>query len=172
MQTKENSPPGETDSESGHKLLRIGQLAELCQKTTRALHLYEELGLLRPVIRSRGGFRLYSPTAVERVQWIMRLQDADVSLGEISQLLRDLEEQRVGAEAMTRLRALLEQKLDETREQLEKLRQLETDLRAGLSFLDGCKVCGSDTPKSECGACRSHGHDGPQPLLVAGIHVT
>ncbi len=62
--------PAEGESEGGQhrpdKLLRIGQLAELCNKTTRALHLYEELGLLKPVIRSRGGFRLYSQTAIER----------------------------------------------------------------------------------------------------------
>lgn len=182
MQTKHQTaevpenPETKGDSESGQprpdKLLRIGQLAELCNKTTRALHLYEELGLLKPVIRSRGGFRLYSQTAIERVQWITRLQDADVSLGEISQLLRDLEEQRVGSEAMTKLRSLLEQKLKETREQIDKLRMLEQDLQAGLSYLDGCKVCSTETPASECGGCRIHGHDGPQPLMVAGVLVS
>src|SRR6185369_2438417 len=95
------------------KLLRIGQLAEKCGKTVRALHLYEELGLLKPILRSKGGFRLYSVAAVERVQWIGRLQDAEVSLGEISVLLRSLEEERIGAAAMTRLRDLLSQKLVE-----------------------------------------------------------
>ena len=179
MQTKDltnqapSAVPPEGESEGGpprpDKLLRIGQLAELCNKTTRALHLYEELGLLKPVIRSRGGFRLYSQTAIERVQWITRLQDADVSLGEISQLLRDLEEQRVGIEAMTKLRSLLDQKLRETREQMDKLRRLEHDLQAGLSYLDGCKVCSPEIPASECGGCRIHGHDGPQPLMVAGV---
>ena len=163
---------GDSGQPRQDKLLRIGQLAELCHKTTRALHLYEELGLLKPVIRSRGGFRLYSPSAIERVQWIGRLQEADVSLGEISQLLRDLEEQRVGAEAMTKLRSLLDQKLRETCEQIEKLRRLEQDLQAGLSYLDGYKVCSPEVPASECGGCRIHGHDGPQPLMVAGVHVS
>jgi MerR family copper efflux transcriptional regulator len=169
------TPPSQDESAktgSDEKLLRIGQLAERCGKTARALHLYEEMGLLRPVIRSRGGFRLYAPQSVERVQWIGRLQEADVSLGEIQHLLRDLEQQRIGTEAMTRLRHLLDTKLIEVREQQQKLARLEKDLAAGLSYLDGCKVCGPEHLSTECGDCRLHGHDGHQPLLVAGVHTT
>ena len=40
-------------------LIRIGDLARLTGKTVRAIHLYEELGLLKPATRSSGGFRLY-----------------------------------------------------------------------------------------------------------------
>jgi MerR family copper efflux transcriptional regulator len=155
---------------SDGKLLRIGQLAERCGKTVRALHLYEEMGLLKPVLRTPGGFRLYSPGAVERVQWINRLQEADVSLGEIQTLLRDLEEQRIGPEAMTRLRELLARKLGEIREQRARLEQLEADITAGLHYLDGCRTCGPEHTTSECGGCRLHGHDGNQPLMVAGAH--
>jgi MerR family copper efflux transcriptional regulator len=157
---------------TGEKLLRIGQLAEKCGKTVRALHLYEELGLLKPVLRSKGGFRLYSIAAVERVQWIGRLQDAEVSLGEISVLLRSLEEERIGPAAMTRLRDLLSQKLVEVRVQKAKLDQLATDLAAGLHYLDGCRTCEPEHLTSECGDCHLHGHDGKPPLLVAGVHTT
>lgn len=163
-------PPAE--SPGSPKLLRIGQLAERCGKTVRALHLYEELGLLRPVLRSKGGFRLYSATAVERVQWINRLQEAEVSLGEIQVLLRELEEERIGASAMTRLRDLLSRKLIEVREQQRKLTQLAQDLSAGLHYLDGCRVCEPEHTTSECTGCKLHGHDGNQPLMVAGVHTT
>ena len=40
-------------------LLRVGDLARQTGKTVRAIHLYEELGLLAPATRSSGGFRLY-----------------------------------------------------------------------------------------------------------------
>ena len=165
---------GESTGEAGSspKLLRIGQLAERCGKTVRALHLYEELGLLRPVLRSKGGFRLYSATAVERVQWINRLQEADVSLGEIQVLLRRLEEEQIGAAAMMRLRDLLSAKLVEVREQQRKLAQLAQDLAAGLHYLDGCRVCEPEHLTSECTDCKIHGHDGNQPLMVAGVHTT
>ena len=42
-------------------LLKVGELARRTGKTARAIHLYEELGLLTPAVRSKGGFRLYSP---------------------------------------------------------------------------------------------------------------
>lgn len=153
-------------------LLRIGQLADRCGKTARALHLYEEMGLLKPALRSRGGFRMYSPGAVERVEWISRLQDADVSLGEIQALLRDLEGRNIGTEAMNRLRQLLDQKLAQCLEQRAKLNRLEADLLAGLAYLDGCKTCGPEHFTTECGDCRLHGHDGHQPLMVAGVHTS
>jgi DNA-binding transcriptional MerR regulator len=168
----ENTSSGLDQSAGNDKLLRIGQLAERCGKTVRALHLYEELGLLKPVLRSKGGFRLYSASAIERVQWIGRLQDAEVSLSEIQILLRSLEEERIGAAAMTRLRDLFSQKLVEIRAQQAKLNQLEADLTAGLHYLDACRVCEPQHLTSECGDCHLHGHDGKQPLMVAGVHTT
>ena len=35
-------------------LLRVGDLARLTGKSVRAIHLYEELGLLQPTTRSSG----------------------------------------------------------------------------------------------------------------------
>lgn len=154
------------------KLIRVGQLAELTGKTVRALHLYEELGLLRPVHRTKGGFRLYSPRAPSRVEWINLLQEADVSLNEIKDFLRDLEEERVASSAMTRVRGLFERKLGEIREQRAKLARLEGELQAGLHYLDACKGCGPEHHTSECGGCKLHGHDGNEPIMVAGLHNT
>ena len=51
-------------------LLKVGELAKRTGKTVRAVHLYEELGLLAPAVRSKGGFRLYHDQAVTRIEWI------------------------------------------------------------------------------------------------------
>jgi MerR family transcriptional regulator, copper efflux regulator len=51
------------------KLMRVGELAKAVGKTVRAMHLYEELGLLDPRARSEGGFRLYGPEAIDRIHW-------------------------------------------------------------------------------------------------------
>ena len=59
---------------SDTKLMRVGELAKAVGKTVRAMHLYEELGLLEPRARSDGGFRLYGPEAVDRIHWITKLQ--------------------------------------------------------------------------------------------------
>ena len=152
------------------KLLRIGELAQKTGKTVRALHLYEELGLLRPDHRSRGGFRLYHPSSVARVQWIGKLQDAGFSLGELKDLLSDVEVGRVAPEAMARVRGVFEVKLAETREAIARLGKLEQDLRESLEYLDGCRTCAPVRDVGECPSCQHHGHERLQPILVAGLH--
>ncbi|HZU81399.1 MAG TPA: MerR family transcriptional regulator [Polyangiaceae bacterium] len=153
------------------KLLRIGELAKRSGKTVRALHLYEELGLLRPAHRSQGGFRLYHPHSVARVEWIAKLQDAGFSLAALKDLLHDVEIERVAPEAMARVRAVFEEKLAETRAARARLEKLEADLRASLAYLDGCRTCETDHTPHECCACSINGHEGhAQPILVAGLH--
>ena len=66
-----------TSCESG--LLKIGDLVRLTGKTPRTLHFYEELGLLRPVSRTKGGFRLYGEETLLRVRWTERLQELGFS---------------------------------------------------------------------------------------------
>ena len=56
-----------------NRRMKIGELARKTGKTVRALHLYEEMGLLKPG-RSEGGFRLYGPDELARVYWIGKLQ--------------------------------------------------------------------------------------------------
>jgi MerR family copper efflux transcriptional regulator len=153
------------------KPLRVGELAKRTAKTVRALHLYEELGLLRPIHRTRGGFRLYHPSAVARVEWIQKLQDAGFSLNAIREFLRDIELEKAAPEAMARVRQVFEQKLAETREARARLEKLEGDLVSSLAYLDGCRTCEPEHHVKECGECQINGHEPQnQPLLVAGIH--
>jgi MerR family transcriptional regulator, copper efflux regulator len=155
------------------KSLRVGELAKLTGKTVRALHLYEELGLLNPVHRSKGGFRLYSPSSAKRVEWIGKLQDAGFSLHQLQELLHGVSEQgNVASLAMERVRSIFAHRLSETREQIDRLNQLEQDLVASLAYLEGCRSCApSEHHIEECPSCDHNGHQaGAQPILVAGIH--
>ena len=152
------------------KLLRVGELAKAAGKTVRALHLYEELGLLTPASRSTGGFRLYGPDAVERVGWIQKLQDMGFSLPEIQGFLRDYEGSASGPAGMARVRAIFADKLRETREQLGRLAALEKDLAASLGYLETCNTCETSHTVSECSGCGHHGHDPiTKPDLIAGL---
>ena len=85
-------------------LVKVGELAKRTGKTVRAVHLYEELGLLEPAVRSKGGFRLYSSKALKRVDWIQKLQDLGFSLTEIKAVLRDWEGTATAPGAMNRVR--------------------------------------------------------------------
>src|SRR4051794_30996620 len=70
-------------------LLQVGDLAKATGKTVRAIHLYEELGLLRAHERSKGRYRLFTSDALIRVRWISKLQNLGLSLSEIQELVRE-----------------------------------------------------------------------------------
>src|ERR1044072_6010467 len=150
-------------------LLRIGDLARKAGKTVRAIHLYEELGLLQPATRSSGGFRLYEASAVARVDWIERLHQLGFSLQEMRELLRNWWGSGFGPEAMADLRALFQRKLEDTRQSIRKHQQLERDLVEGLAYLETCRQCSSPLDVQGCVHCsQDHGMQ-QEPALVAGI---
>ncbi|HEY3359616.1 MAG TPA: MerR family transcriptional regulator [Polyangia bacterium] len=153
----------------GPHRLRVGDLARLTGKTVRALHLYEELGLLKPTERSKGGYRLYGVDAVERVGWIGKLQQLGFSLTELQEFSHSLETSHRGPLAMLRVRAIFEEKLRETRENINKLNALEQDLQQSLAYLEGCFGCEPGAEPSTCSAC-GRTHEVPPPILVSGIH--
>ena len=150
--------------------MRIGDLARLTGKTVRAIHLYEELGLLHPATRSSGGFRLYERATVERVRWIDLLHGVGFSLQEMSELLRAWWSADLGPDAMERLRELFTRKLEETRAAVVRYQQLERELTEGLAYLETCRACA--TPGVTVRGCvhcdQDHGM-AHEPALVAGI---
>ncbi|MBK8265803.1 MAG: MerR family transcriptional regulator [Nannocystis sp.] len=151
--------------------MKIGELARKTGKTARALHLYEEMGLLEPAERSEGGFRLYGSDQVARVYWITKLQDMGFSLPQIQALLASVAASATAPEAMLGVRELFRNKLDETRAQVLRLYQLERDLVESLSYLEGCRVCREPAAPQVCTSCTSERRsDEPTPSLVAQIH--
>lgn len=62
---------------------RIGELAAITGATVRALHHYEQTGLLASPERSEGGHRVYGEAGVERIYRIRALRELGLSLDEI-----------------------------------------------------------------------------------------
>ncbi len=151
--------------------MKIGELARKTGKTPRALHLYEEMGLLQPPSRTEGGFRLYGPDELARVYWIAKLQDMGFSLPQIQGLLGNVHASETAPEAMTSVRELFRAKLDETRAQVMRLLQLERDLSESLAYLEGCRVCREPAAPEVCNTCTSERRD-VAPSLVVGIHLS
>lgn len=151
--------------------IKIGELARKTGKTPRALHLYEEMGLLNPSARTEGGFRLYGPDEVARVYWITKLQDIGFSLPQIQGLLRNVAHSGTAPEAMNSVRELFRGKLEETRAQVTRLLQLERDLSESLAYLEGCRLCQEPAKPDACNTCISERRtDDTAPSLVVGIH--
>ena len=154
----------------GEKLYRVGELAKVVQKTVRAMHLYEELGLLRPVSRSAGGYRLYTEAAVARVKWITRMQDLGFSLVEVQGFLRNWEASKNGPAGMGKVRAVFEAKLAETRATIARLSNLERELEASVAYLELCGGCEPTHKQQHCGCCDQPGHNpDAAPELVSGL---
>ena len=150
-------------------LLRVGDVARITGKSVRAIHLYEELGLLEPARRTSGGFRLFEPSATERIRWIDLLHSMGFSLQDMRGLVKDWWSAELGPEAMQELKTLFERKLEETREAVRRHQQLEKELLEGLAYLQACCECGSPAAVEGCVNCtQDHGMQ-DEPALVAGI---
>jgi DNA-binding transcriptional MerR regulator len=151
--------------------MQIGDLAKETGKTVRAIHLYEELGLLSPAARSKGRFRLYEPDALIRIRWIGKLQDMGFSLGDIQTVVRDWEESQSAPRAMVKMREVYKKKLEETREHLKKLTALEHELEASLEYLDTCDTCEPHRLLAACNSCDHHECNVTTPHLVLGFRT-
>lgn len=109
--------------------LRIGELAARAGVSVDTVRFYERRKLLPTAPRTEGGFRLFPPAMVSRVQFIREAQELGFSLREIGQLLRTGE----GAEECRRVRDLLRTKLAEVDARLSALRQFRQTLAEHLA---------------------------------------
>lgn len=66
---------------------RVGELSKRTGVSVRALHWYEEIGLLSPPQRTEAGHRLYAAEDLGRLQHIRSLQQLGFSLDEIRECL-------------------------------------------------------------------------------------
>ncbi|MBK8252229.1 MAG: MerR family transcriptional regulator [Polyangiaceae bacterium] len=152
------------------KLLQVGDVAKVSGKTVRAIHHYEELGLLQPHARSKGRYRLYDTGAVARVRWINKMHDLGLSLPQIQEIVRAWESASSAPSAMAKIRSTYQRKLEETRAQIAHMQSLERELQASIRYLDTCDACDPAEIVQACSSCHVHESEEKQPDLVAGIH--
>jgi DNA-binding transcriptional MerR regulator len=67
---------------------KVGELAKRTGVSVRALHHYDEIGLLSPSHRSEAGYRLYAEVDVARLQQIRSLRALGFSLEEVRDFLK------------------------------------------------------------------------------------
>ncbi len=68
-------------------LLKIGELAKRIGLTIRALHHYEEIGLVQPSSRTASGYRIYNREDVARLHRVQALRGLGLSLAEARDML-------------------------------------------------------------------------------------
>jgi DNA-binding transcriptional MerR regulator len=87
------------DEHEGTRYLTTGRLAELAGVTVRALHHYDEIGLVRPSARTAGGYRAYVPGDVDRLRQVLGYRRLGFGLAEVAELVND-----PGTDAVAHLR--------------------------------------------------------------------
>jgi DNA-binding transcriptional MerR regulator len=67
----------------------VKQLARLAGVSVRTLHVYDELDLLKPSVRTDAGYRLYGEAELLRLQQILFYKELDLPLKRIGEILDD-----------------------------------------------------------------------------------
>ena len=152
------------------EVLHIGDLAKRVGKSVRAIHHYEELGLLEPKRRSKGGFREYDKSALAKIQWILKLQTIGFSLTEIKGLVEEFSNQKNGPKATYFAHSVFVDRLHKVRETISELRATEAELKDAIDYLGECNPCEKDQAPADCHGCNNFGHSPENvPHLFSGL---
>jgi DNA-binding transcriptional MerR regulator len=107
------------------KTYTIGQLAKAVEVPTSTVRYYERRGLVMPMARSGGNYRLYDSEALDRLGFIRAAQGAGFTLGDIAELLELKGDRKAPCDEV---QGLISARLGEVREQIEHLRRVEAML--------------------------------------------
>ena len=67
----------------------VKELSDITGISVRALHYYDEIGLLTPTAKSEAGYRLYDDKAMETLRQILFFRELDIPLGKIKSILEN-----------------------------------------------------------------------------------
>jgi DNA-binding transcriptional MerR regulator len=108
----------------------IGSLSKLSGVSIRALHHYDQIGLLQPSEVAESGYRYYDDAAVEKLWQILFYRELDFPLAEIGEILASPSFDR--SRALAEHRSLLLQK----RERLDRLIALVSNAMKGEQHME------------------------------------
>lgn len=146
-------PEPETSLEKPARALTTGDLARACQTTVRTVRFYEEAGVLCPETRSRGGHRLFGIADLEKLQLVMDLREAGLSLGQIRALFELKNEQTTAAAASAAMAEVLEDQIVEMQRKIALLRRLREELASMVAILGECQSCEASSFPAGCCDC-------------------
>lgn len=113
--------------------LNSGELARLARVSSDTLRYYERRRLLPSVPRSAGGYRLFPPETLHRVQLIQAALSIGFSVRELCDIFRERES---GGAPCRRVRELAAEKLDAVEARLRELLSCRRELRKALGEWD------------------------------------
>ena len=138
---------------SGEVRLGTGELARACHTTVRTVRFYEESGLVEPLDRKDGGHRVFPAGTEERLQLIMDLREAGLSLQEIKDLFELKRKGGTASEAAHRMGDAIGRRAESVQEKIAALRRLRDDLAAMAAVLHECEPCEATGFPGRCPTC-------------------
>lgn len=108
----------------------IGNVAKSSGVPIKTIRYYEELGLLRSLGRTEGGFRLFNSDVLARLNFIKRAQSLGLTLSEIKDFLNVHDR---GELPCVHIKAKLQDKMMAIDEQIQQLLILRQELSGLLS---------------------------------------
>lgn len=132
--------------------IKISDFVKLTGSTLKTVLYYHKIGLLQEPERSLGGYRLYGPAELSRIQLIKHLKYLGLDLKRIKEILGDINDHKTLREVLQSLRdeLLIEKKnLEERVDKIEGLLNedevsLDDESFSSSSFQMITKILGSD----------------------------
>lgn len=123
-----------SDLNKSSNLYTTGEIAKLCGVTVRTVQYYDTREILVPSELSEGGRRLYSEEDLKRMKIICFLRDLGLPINSISELLAEEHPENVIHLLLEKQEDALRSEIGERQEQLDKLEQLERELKSVEHF--------------------------------------
>ena len=122
----------------------VGEVSTLLGVSVRALHHWDETGLVRPSQRSDAGYRLYSETDIMRIQQVLVYRQTGMSLADIKMVLDEPE-----TDAMTHLhrqRELVQGQISHLQQMLNSIDMVMDIQQSGarISVAEMAEIWGTD----------------------------
>jgi len=134
-------------------MIKIGSVAATTGLSPDAIRFYERSSLLPHPPRTPAGYRLYSPSDLETLTFIRRMQALGFTLAEVRHFLRL---RASSHQPCAPVRRRLTRKLCDVRARLSDLRRLEREL---LAALQSCRRI--RRRRSSCPLLRASASRGP-----------
>ncbi len=146
--------------------MKIGELARKTGLTLRTIRYYEELGLIKPQSRSKGGFRLFSEGDISRIELIHYLKCLNLPLNKIRHLLLLKKRSTTKGEVANKILPHLENFVSEAQSTIEKYQKIKDDMEKTRAILKECAECDRVPIEDSCLDCDIMKSNGGHPLVA------
>lgn len=138
---------------NNRKLMRIGDLAKRAGTTMRTIRYYEQIGLIAPAARTKGGFRLYEEEELRKLRLIKSLQVLDTPLAQVKAFFDQRQRGKVASDIAPAIRRLLEKQLVGMENRIAQYRALQHSVRQTIEILECCSACSLEPGPDVCPQC-------------------